>query len=157
MNLADELEALRRVIADNDPNEPIADNGMTVWDGVRHTASYLFPRIIAALRATEPAQDCDADRAFELWFFRDIVDDQRSKLIALMLGGAVAKEATNHGTQRLCLKYILKALRAQGRAEAAAEIVAWLRVNAACCEYPDDAIQNQLADAIEAREYLKQA
>jgi len=85
------------------------------WDMITGLVNNL-PAIITALRATEPAQVGDADRAFELWFFRDIVDDQRSKLIALMLGGAVAKEATNHGTQRLCLKYILKALRTQGRA-----------------------------------------
>lgn len=37
---------------------------------------------------------------------------------------------------------------AQGRALERAEVVAWLRSNAPCCEYPDDAIQSQIADAI---------
>lgn len=127
--LADELEALQYLATwfDGAVGHVTADYGevvgkhfqaMTMCPDPEKLANAMarLPAIIAALRAAEPAQVGDADRAFELWFFRDIVDDQRSKLIALMLGGAVAKEATNHGTQRLCLKYILKALRTQGRA-----------------------------------------
>ena len=48
--LAQELEALSCAIMNNDPSESIADNGMTVWHGIRHTAAYLFPRLCAALR-----------------------------------------------------------------------------------------------------------
>lgn len=104
------------------PDELAAKAWSAWWNSVstgandKHMQTAFLAGFEAASRATEPAQVGDADRAFELWFFRDIVDDQRSKLIALMLGGAVANEATNHGTQRLCLKYILKALRTQGRA-----------------------------------------
>ena len=47
--LAARLEHLRQVIADNDPNDAIADGGLTVWDGVRHDAGYVLPRAAAIL------------------------------------------------------------------------------------------------------------
>jgi hypothetical protein len=43
----------------------------------------------------------------ELWFFRDIGDEARRKLIALCLGQEVADEAKFHDWQRKCLRRIL--------------------------------------------------
>lgn len=43
----------------------------------------------------------------ELWFFRDIDDEARRKLIALCLGQDVADEAKFHDWQRKCLRRIL--------------------------------------------------
>jgi hypothetical protein len=51
-----------------------------------------------------------AREAFELWFFRDLVDHQRISLIRLVLGSGYASEATNHGAQRHCLRAITTAL-----------------------------------------------
>ena len=48
--------------------------------------------------------------AIELWFFRDLSDEQRRSLIRLTLGQGCADEAANHGLQRLCLKRITTAL-----------------------------------------------
>jgi hypothetical protein len=53
-------------------------------------------------------EQVQVSRAIELWFFRDISDEQRRALIGLTLGEAVAGEATNHSWQRLCLKRILR-------------------------------------------------
>lgn len=69
----------------------------------------------AALAATPkaPASDAgevDAERAFRLWFFRDLSDEQRRGLIRLILGAGCADECTNHGYQRVALNFILRAL-----------------------------------------------
>lgn len=50
------LEGLGRTIAENEGDDPIADNGMTVWHGVQMDAAYLFPRILSALRANGAEQ-----------------------------------------------------------------------------------------------------
>ena len=42
---------LLEVIADNDPNTTIADNGMTVWDGIHHDAAWRKTRIERCLTA----------------------------------------------------------------------------------------------------------
>lgn len=52
----------------------------------------------------------EAAMAIELWFFRDISDEQRGQLIALCLGRKVADEAKCHNWQRICLKRIIRNL-----------------------------------------------
>lgn len=66
----------------------------------------------------------EAAKAIELWFFRDISDEQRGQLIALCLGRKVADEAKCHNWQRICLKRIIKNL--PDRHLPAAEPVAWM-------------------------------
>ncbi len=53
----------------------------------------------------------DYTAGIELWFFRELSDDQRRKLIELTLGKDCAEEAKPHAWQRLCLKRILRAHR----------------------------------------------
>ncbi|MEQ5789050.1 hypothetical protein J3454_14230 [Erythrobacter sp. NFXS35] len=55
-------------------------------------------------------------RAIELWFFRDLSDEQRRALIGLALGKGCADEATNHSWQRLCLRRILATHRTAAEA-----------------------------------------
>jgi hypothetical protein len=60
---ADEIERLREAlhsakafieaVVENDPDEPIADNGMTVWDGLQASAPSVIARIQAALKGNQ--------------------------------------------------------------------------------------------------------
>jgi Lar family restriction alleviation protein len=40
----------------NDPLEPIADNGMTVWDGMRAESERLWPKVTALLASLQDHQ-----------------------------------------------------------------------------------------------------
>lgn len=53
----------------------------------------------------------ELEARIELWFFRDINDEARRKLITLCLGQKVADEATPHDWQRKCLHHILRSGR----------------------------------------------
>jgi len=46
--------------------------------------------------------------ALQLWFFRDLSDDQRSKLFALWLGKEAAQEANSHIIQRRLLHRLVR-------------------------------------------------
>lgn len=71
----------------------------------------LMRAAIEAALAAEPSETAagDASRKAELWFFRDISDEQRAKLFALF--GMPVHEINNHGTQKKALRHILSALR----------------------------------------------
>lgn len=60
---------------------------------------------------------------FDLWFFRDMSDDQRTKLFQIF--GLPVDEIRNHGTQRHCLKRVFAALEASLQSGSAGEVVAW--------------------------------
>lgn len=53
-------------------------------------------------------EQADAARKLELWFFRDMSDEQRLKLLALF--GLAVKGSETHGAQKLALRRILSSL-----------------------------------------------
>jgi hypothetical protein len=79
---------------------------------------------------THPERQMLNERALEklqLWFFRDMSDEQRLALFSIF-GMPVDEIGKVHGLQRRALKRILRALSAihsQGAAEPSAEAVAW--------------------------------
>lgn len=52
-------------------------------------------------------------RALELWFFRELSDEQRRSLFRLAYGDRYASEATMHSHQRLLLRRVLRDIAAE--------------------------------------------
>lgn len=46
-------KAFIEAVAENDPDEPIADNGATVWDGLQSSAPKVIAKLEAALASIE--------------------------------------------------------------------------------------------------------
>jgi hypothetical protein len=49
--------------------------------------------------------------SLEHWFFKELTDSQRSRLIVMCLGEQVNREAKSLHMQRICLRLILKNLK----------------------------------------------
>ena len=62
-----------------------------------------------------------AEDALDLWFFKDLSDDQRRSLFYHVFGDKIAEEAKSHGLQRLCLKRIVMQIGETARAALAQE------------------------------------
>lgn len=80
------------------PKAPTDAEAIHAWNGWRSAMD----------KVTKVERDADAQwRVFELWFFRDISDEQRLGLIRLICGDGIAKECgPTHGYQRHALKII---------------------------------------------------
>lgn len=56
------------------------------------------------------AQPDELTSKVELWFFRDMSDEARRKLVAMVFGTEAAEEADTHANQRMCLRNILDSI-----------------------------------------------
>lgn len=94
----DEFLRLERTVAALPP-------GFAFADAVEHAD----PRAYSA--AGTLSGDVEQVARLNLWFFRDLVDEQRMKLFALC--GYPVDEITNHGAQSMVFRAIVAALRTQ--------------------------------------------
>lgn len=104
------------------------------WLGIYEEHSSECPRFPNALRKPTPptaapetkvevAQGEQIDRAFDLWFFRELSDEQRLSLIRLALGEKIEKECgPMHGHQRHAIKHIKRNISATAISTLQAEV-----------------------------------